>query len=67
MDRKDFFGCHYCLHIYYCVKYWPEFDLYISTILTITLEKKTQVSWFSLRSFKFLLVRRLRDISVSAL
>ena len=44
-----FLGCHYWLHIYYSVSFVRS----ITTILTITLEKKTQISRFQFKKFTF--------------
>ena len=49
-EMNLFFGCHTTITVLFLVRT-------ITTILTITLEKKTQIS-------RFLFVRRFRDISV---
>ena len=43
-----FFGSHYC-HIYYRVLFFRS----ITTILTITLEKETQISRFQFKKLTF--------------
>ena len=53
-------GSHYWLHIYYSVLFVRS----ITTIITITLKKKTQISRFQFKKFNFLFFRRFRDISV---